>query len=154
MIEQDEIISHFASYLTQQGSSKKTQKNYCADIEDFLSWVSTELSISELSVVKKSEIEKYLESQKALGKSVATMNRRLSSLRVFYTFLTTSKPNQQNPMEHISNVVVDEVVLQHQQVIQAYEAKLRGEGKNPSAVSNHKTVVVEFLKWIKRHHPS
>src|SRR5436190_10772307 len=100
MIDQTNFETSFRSYLISQGSSTKTQKNYGADVHDFLSWITSHTPSQDLpeKAITPIDVQSYLSALLKEQKTVATINRRLSSLRVFFRFLEEKHLVTQNPM--------------------------------------------------------
>ena len=52
MIYQETLLKIFSNYLTREGASNKTIKNYLADVADFFSWLSEVIHTAETNEQK------------------------------------------------------------------------------------------------------
>lgn len=154
MIIQEKIITAFSKYLTTEGSSIKTQKNYLADVKDFSSWLEQMNVKKTVKEIKKETIQGYIENLENQSKSVATINRRLSSLRMFFTFMIQQHIVDSHPLEHISNLSGDSIEQTHKALFAAYEAKLKQQGKNTTETTYSKHVVSDFIRWVTNRAPT
>jgi site-specific recombinase XerD len=149
MIDQDKYISFFSNYLSKEGSSEKTKKNYLADLLDFFSWLNT-TNISALGQTSESEIHQYLAFLQEQGKSVATINRRLSTLRMFFKACTQNQIVQNTPTDNIHNLEQSSGIIgEHKVVLDSWQQHLSKRGVNRFGIQDHINVVSEFLEWVK-----
>ena len=90
-LEKDQLIDSFLSnLLIEKGLSENTIKAYSADCHRFTNW----LLVKRKSVLKKiceDDIKLYLKSLHNLNLSHTTINRNLSSLKHFFTYLSKKK---------------------------------------------------------------
>lgn len=152
MIDQAALILEFKKFLQSEGSSEKTQKNYVADLEDFFTVLHSSKLITTLDQLSEATIQEYIRTILDQGKSIATVNRRLSTLRIFFKCVQAKKLTIHNPMQHIANLQNEEETIPHLHIVKAYEATLRTKGI--SNITHHKTVVADFLRWVNKHPPS
>ena len=151
MIDQDLLNKNFKEYLQLQGSSLRTQKGYLFDLNHFLNWLSQQnINIDQTT---KQTVEAYIKSLTDT-KSTATVNRILSTLRVFFQYLTDKKFILNNPVIEISNIKQQQPLKHFSTIISAYEAKLKHEGILSGQAAHQKTVVNDFLTWINNKTPS
>jgi site-specific recombinase XerD len=156
MIGQDEIIASFILVLKREGASIKTQKGYIADIKDFLNWISTNTTVSStdhaINVtggITKTIIEKYLHSQLEEQKSVATVNRRLSTLRMFFA---TIGIGSKNPTDGITNVDQQTITdPRFAEAISYWETHLATRGYDKTKTTERLTIIRDFLNWKSQH---
>ncbi|MGI6767005.1 MAG: tyrosine recombinase [Lentihominibacter sp.] len=91
----------FAEHLQ---SEKKMAANsleaYKRDVNAFLCF-EKERGISDITEISSTEIVAYLHSLKDEGKSASTVNRKMASVRAFFTFLTQSGIIPDNPTINI-----------------------------------------------------
>ncbi len=91
---QDFIERTFAGFLLEQGASEITRKNYRTDIKHFFTWALNSYqqklaadpqNAKELvSYVKREGLEEYKQAQVLDRTPSATINRRLSAIRMFF----------------------------------------------------------------------
>jgi site-specific recombinase XerD len=148
MIDQDELIKFFSKYLSQEGASEKTKKNYIADLLDFFACIKKpSLSLQEIS---EQTIQSYILALKRQQKTASTINRRLSTLRVFFRSCIQAKIIHNNPVERIHNV--ENTLSQegeHKDILNSWHTHLSNNGLNKYAIADHINVVNDFLNWIK-----
>lgn len=98
------LITEFISYLQEKGVSKNTIIAYTNDLNVFCQ----DLNIDLDDYVTSTDIRKWIDSMlnpidiKPL--SIATINRRINSLRSFYTWATLSRKLQHDPMISIKDL--------------------------------------------------
>lgn len=92
-----ELATEFGRYLKGSGFSLATIKNYLADIRSFASWLVGARSKSLLESTGEDIRDYCLELSTAKNHSPATVNRRLQSIRKFYTYALESGLAQENP---------------------------------------------------------
>jgi len=93
------LIDDFEKYLLQTDSTQSSIKSYITDLnelEDFLNKKSITIEYAT-----KEDIEAYLEALDFLGKSNATINRKLSSFRSFYGYLLSKQIIESSPISGI-----------------------------------------------------
>jgi site-specific recombinase XerD len=159
MIDQDSTIKMFSNYLTQEGASEKTKKNYVADLLDFLSWFNQANQTTPdanmkkplfLHTVTNTSIQRYIHFLEAQHKTPSTINRRLSTLRVFFRACNNSGFSTLNPTDGIHNVENSITTGgEHKHVLDTWHVHLSQKGLNRYTIQNHVNVVTEFLEWIK-----
>lgn len=111
------LLEDFTEYLSKNGASDKTKSNYRVDINHFLSWVRKTIilphhtglsgnSTDEDILIHADEelITSYIQDQNRTHTPIATINRRLSSLRMMYQFLISRKKLLSSPIEAIKNL--------------------------------------------------
>lgn len=160
MIGKDELITSFIQSLVRDGASSKTQKSYAADLKDFFLWLTTCLEFQGTFDLQKTvqnleskDIKAYLENLVAENKSIATMNRRLSTLRAFFTFTNSSGFTRINPTQGIPNVLA-EIASEDLAITEAlsyWNTHLNHKGLDIESVSKRMDLVKDFLTWKKAH---
>ena len=111
-----DAIDLFHQYiLVEKGLSKQTWISYLEDIQAFFTYFSNKKTTDDLS---ETDLYEFLKYELALGKTVSTALRRLSSTRGFYVFLkkegyyTGSIPDIETPKKpkHLPNCLSEEEV--------------------------------------------
>jgi site-specific recombinase XerD len=98
------LFLDYISYLQEKGKSKNTIISYINDLNHFFN----DLNIKPDDFVTAADIRKWINEMlnrttiKPLA--ISTINRRLNSLRSFYTWATKSKQLQHNPMQDIQDL--------------------------------------------------
>lgn len=148
MIDQDTVTSMFSNYLTQEGASEKTKKNYLADLLDFLSWFGKDPLF--LHTVTDKTIQEYIHALEAQKKTISTINRRLSTLRVFFRACIQSNYIGVNPTDGIHNLENNIATGgEHKEVLDSWHVYLSQKGLSRYSIQDHVNVITEFLEWIK-----
>jgi integrase/recombinase XerC len=98
------MFSDYISYLREKGKSDHTITSYTNDLSHFFN----ELDISSDDYVTAADIRKWIQSMlnptKVKPLSIRTINRRLNSLRSYYTWAVNKHIIQQNPMLNIQDL--------------------------------------------------
>lgn len=149
------------SFLTQEGASRKTQKNYLSDIRDFFSFLLTngdmqEVTQSVLTGVTINDIDSYL-SFLLSGRTSSTGVRHLSSLRTFFRALVQSGICKENPAdEYYKNKQKQNKEALPSEIestlLLSWEVERIKAGHIPHRVKTDVTHVRDFIIWIKRQH--
>lgn len=108
------FVKAFSKYLSDAGSSKKTITNYVSDIKFFFDWILSTFEaigaqlptepVSFIQTVNEDIIENYKLSLVLQKTPVSTINRHLSSLRIFFRFCISNSWITSNPCEKVSNI--------------------------------------------------
>ena len=101
------LIGDFDHYLDQQGKSENTLKAYHRDLIDFTGWweerTGTEFNPN---AVDSRDIVDYRTAQVTLGAKPATVNRRLTVLRLFWSWGARKGHLVHNPFDTLDKVRV------------------------------------------------
>lgn len=89
-----ECIDGFTAYISDK--SANTVSAYRRDVERYLSFLD-ENGIASITETTKSTVLTYLLSQQKNGMSAATVNRSLSSLKMFYAYITANGESMPDP---------------------------------------------------------
>lgn len=155
---QAKLISLLSDFLKSQNIGNKTVANYKSDLKHFLLWYATvaesklKAASSELLFVQTitpSDIESYRNSMLAEKTPVATINRRLSTVRTFGKSLVAAGWITRNPAETVQNVnQKEEPPLTSQELLRRFELYLKDEGAAESTIKSYTADVETFLKWL------
>ncbi|NLT47014.1 MAG: tyrosine recombinase [Clostridiales bacterium] len=103
----ESCLAEFRGYLAEKKSlAKNSLLAYGRDVQDFHVFLQ-EKDITNIRDVTKTEIVSYLLSLKNQGKSSATINRKLASLRAFFQYLKSDKGFSQDPTEGIRSPKIE-----------------------------------------------
>jgi site-specific recombinase XerD len=157
---QSKLEAFFQSFLVSNNKSNKTIVNYKSDLKHFLSWLNDfflklEINFSGetdlLLQILPQTINDYLNWQKNSHIPIASINRRLSSIRLFFLAAKTLGLINSDPTETISNVTeLPKTRPKSDTIINKFEAALRDEGAAKSTVKNYSTDIENFLYWIDK----
>ena len=101
-LKKDPLVDSFLSSLRlEKGLSENTIKAYSNDCQAFKKWLFLN-KIYGLMDSTESDIENYLKYLKGVNLSNSTINRKLSSLKHFFNYLSKTKLLKFNPVINIS----------------------------------------------------
>ena len=108
---------------------------------------------SEPHKVKSSELTSRSELNQVRSKpSLATINRRLSSLRRFGHFLFVTKLLPTNPTTHLTNLKNTQKSTTIRQILDHYTTYLKSEALTESTIKNYLSDLNHYLLWAKDNH--
>lgn len=93
-----DLLAQYKKYLAQKSVSKSTFDAYIRDVTTYLSFVDISVS-HDIKDVNSQDIENFKKMLENNGKTAATINRCLSSIKNFYRFLKHIKFDVVNPTE-------------------------------------------------------
>ncbi|HVI41300.1 MAG TPA: site-specific tyrosine recombinase XerD [Anaerovoracaceae bacterium] len=109
----DRFLDDFINYLS---SEKKMAKNsleaYKRDVLEFADMIREKQNLS-LNEASNTEVVAYLLKLKNDGKSAATVNRKIASLRAFYNHLTAQKIISDNPTANIKSPKIERKSIEY-----------------------------------------
>lgn len=98
----EELLRKYIKYLEmERGLSSYTVRNYTTDIQEFLNFLA-EQKISSLDEIDRSTMRGYLSRLQEQGVSRGSINRKLSALRSFYSYLMRHNLVNAEPMSSLS----------------------------------------------------
>lgn len=106
-------LSEFKGYLTDKRSmAENSILAYGRDVKDFCIFLK-EKEIAGPQETTNTEIISYLFSLKSQGKSAATVNRKLASLRIFFNYLISCKKMPHDPTEGIKSPKIERKEMEY-----------------------------------------
>lgn len=97
----ESVLNSFGDYLTvNKKVSTNTLEAYLRDIRQFILYCTSN-KILDFNYINADFVIQYIESQRAKGKSDATLTRIVASLRCFFSFLYNGGNIFSNPTEKI-----------------------------------------------------
>lgn len=106
-------LEEFMGYLTEeQGKAKNTREAYRRDLLEFQRRLA-EKEIIGLEKATNTEVVGYLLNLKNTGKSAATVNRKVASLRAFYRFMLEKGYVKENPTYRIKSPKIERKELEY-----------------------------------------
>lgn len=103
----------FIEYLQKERKmSKNTLEAYMRDVQEFVAFEGSR-GMSDILETSSTEIVAFLHNLKSSGKSAATVNRKLASLRAFFNFLINSGLMQSNPTVGIKSPKIERKELEY-----------------------------------------
>lgn len=138
----DDIEMSFVVFLQKDGASVKTRKNYKSDVRHFLRWFNR--PIKSITPTHINEYKKYFSS----NTPQATLNRRLSTMRTFFSFCLESGLIATNPSRTITNVSKP---FNTKTLLEDFAYDLQNEGASKATVKNYVSDVRQFFAWFSRY---
>ena len=100
-------IKDFIEYLQRERRmSKNTLEAYKRDVHEFVAFEGAR-GMTDLLDTSSTEIVAFLHDLKISGKSAATVNRKLASVRAFFNFLMNSGLVSSNPTADIKSPKIE-----------------------------------------------
>jgi|GEM_PF-2482322 len=93
----ERVVTEFSNYLEVQKASFLTRKNYLADINQFLRFIEKQ-GKKDLQEITSKDIKRYLIIELASSPE-ATKDRKISSLKKFFSWAKEEKKTNINPVE-------------------------------------------------------
>ena len=101
-LKKDPLVDSFLSALRlEKGLSENTIKAYSNDCQDFNKWLSSNKKYRAVAATE-ADIENYLKHLRVTDLSNSSINRKLSSLKHFFNYLSKTKLLKSNPVMNIS----------------------------------------------------
>ena len=143
----------FKNYLKTQKISSVTIKNYVADINNFFNWLERKTQIkyqvagtAVLGLFTKETIEEYKKDQTA---PLSTVNRRLSALRKFGSFIQSQGWIGNNPALEITNSEREIKKEASKDILNDFKQDLKEENISAVTIKNYMSDLRHFLGWLK-----
>ena len=103
-LEKNQHIDSFLSNLRlEKGLSENTIKAYSTDCHAFIDWIFQKRNLKLVRVCEE-DMELYLKNLHSLNLSHTTINRKLSSLKHFFNFLSKKRYIKNNPVINLSGL--------------------------------------------------
>ena len=103
-LKKNSLVDSFLSNLRlEKGLSENTIKAYSNDCVAFNKWLFSNKRYEAVSAIEP-DIENYLKHLNSINLSNSTINRKLSSLKHFFNFLSKTKLLKSNPVINISGL--------------------------------------------------
>ncbi|MDC0079524.1 site-specific tyrosine recombinase XerD [Pseudomonadota bacterium] len=101
-LKKDPLVDSFLSTLRlEKGLSENTIKAYSNDCQDFNKWLFSNKRYRVVAATE-ADIENYLKHLRIIDLSNSSINRKLSSLKHFFNYLSKTKLLKSNPVMNIS----------------------------------------------------
>ena len=103
----------FIEYLQQERKmSKNTLEAYSRDILEFMAFEGSR-GMSDILDTSSTEIIAFLHNLKIAGKSAATVNRKLASVRAFFNYLIEAGLMKNNPTANIKSPKIERKEIEY-----------------------------------------
>ncbi len=109
----DRYINDFINYLlAEKKMAQNSLEAYRRDVLEFAEFIREKQSFT-LVEASNTEIVAYLLKLKNEGKSAATVNRKIASLRAFYGYLFVQKVVKENPTSNIKSPKIERKTIEY-----------------------------------------
>lgn len=106
----------FADYLkNERKMSANTMEAYNRDVAEFVTFEEGR-GITDITETTSTEIIAFLHYLKSVGKSAATVNRKLASIRAFFNYLLNEGIIQNNPTANIKSPKIERKTLEYLEI--------------------------------------
>jgi site-specific recombinase XerD len=142
----------FKKFLLAENVSPITLKNYLSDLRHFLGWTILKSKAQDkknfenlsplefLNQINESLVEEYKNYLVVNAIPAKTINRRLSTLRKFFSFCISQGWLKENPAKKIQNLK-----LKIDSIISSFALSLEKENLDQKTIKSYLEVVQEFL---------
>ena len=154
------LNTEFSTYLIKQNASEITRKNYVMDIKNFFTWLNMCLTNGSITLLENAEkplarisseiIEMFKRSLITSKTPIATINRRLSALRMFFQFASLEHKITDNPMMLIRNIPRTNAPNEANILDAALDAYAKEKNTKPADIDDIKT----FFSWYYKQYIS
>lgn len=159
----DQIIDTFLNELKLSGLSQNSIKFYKSDISSFVSWFKLELRktgiLAEdfkdiLPFVKLSFGESYKKNLILGSTPAVTINRKLSVLRRFSSFLYSKEFLSFDFAKNLQNISIapSPKAINFHAITEDFRKHLEENKASKNTIKNYLADVHHFLNWIDTHH--
>lgn len=152
----ESLQTFFDTFLLTEHVSAVSRKNYRSDLRDFVGWIISTIKTTVLpheetpriflSKISTEDIEEYKRSLHVRNIPVATINRRLSTIRKFFTAAVSYGMLDTNPALVIRNLPSEESLDIAGTLVKFRQALLE-EGASDITIKSYAADVREFLEW-------
>jgi site-specific recombinase XerD len=146
------LEASFKKFLLAENVSPITLKNYLSDLRHFLGWMILKIKAQNkknfealsplefLNQINESLVEEYKNYLVVNAIPAKTINRRLSTLRKFFSFCISQGWLKENPAKKIQNLK-----LKIDSIISSFALSLEKENLDQKTIKSYLEVVQEFL---------
>jgi len=155
----DTITDKFKTYLAKTGISKISLKNYMSDLNNLTSWLiaystkigaQTDNLTEAVPFINKQTADEYKTTLTSSTNSKLTINRRLSTLRKFGTFLQEENILDFDFTANLENVSVGSKKVKKvhsKDDLAGFEEYLATQGVSNNTLKNYSADIRQFLAW-------
>lgn len=109
----NDYFEQFKKYLTsERRMSENSLQAYCRDVLEYSRFLE-EKNIGKLDDASNTEVVSFVLKLKNDGKSSATVNRKVASLRAFYNFMAAKGYVKENPVVNIKSPKIERKQLEY-----------------------------------------
>jgi len=151
------LEASFEKFLLAENVSPITLKNYLSDLRHFLGWAILKLKAQNkknletldflefLNQIDNSFVEEYKKYLVINYIPSKTINRRLSTLRKFFSFCISQGWLKENPAKKISNIKYQISNIDNTGILTKFQQDLEKENLDQKTIKSYLEVVREFL---------
>jgi site-specific recombinase XerD len=155
---QDRISERFLEHLTKRGVTANTLKFYKSDLSHFAGWLIFKARTFGASVNSLSEVLPFINTKTAheyknylLKNKIAksTVNRRLSTLRNFASFLVETQILSFNFAKDLKNLTSPRPKINPALIL--FAKHLEEQKTAPNTIKNYLADVRQFINWMNQN---
>lgn len=113
------LIEKFINSLYNRKLSERTLQEYHSDLKHFIGWheyqgldTCTNVHVFSFEQINVKELESYIKCMSNLSElKPSTINRRISTLKLFFNWAYHEKISKKNPAKHIKLIIIDKAPL-------------------------------------------
>lgn len=147
----------FSAYLTDRSMSGNTRKNYLADLRSFFRWMADSIVSPEanqaqtiqdfLRPITVDTLQNYRRSLVLSNTPIATINRKLTTLRTFFLFASINNYIHENPTHGLMNVPSKSSKLD-ETTISAFLDEYEADQKQARQwIASDRDDITSFFRW-------
>lgn len=103
-----DLIGDFINYLAvERGLASNTLESYGRDLRQYYEYLQTKGKLTSLREASRANVISYLLQMEKVGKSPATIARRLAALKSFYQFLVRESLVERDPTANLESPKLD-----------------------------------------------
>ncbi len=155
----DRITKLFLQYLKSCSVSEKTYRNYKSDLALFSAWLIFKAKAigadcqnlqEALPFISKKTANEYKEFLLANKTPAPTLNRRLSTLRIFSKFLYENQFISFDFAQGVKNISKAHDLSPFEKDVKEFSFFLESQKASPLTIKNYLSDISQFLKWIEK----
>ena len=142
----------FRLHLKSQNASPATQKNYVADVNNFIKWLHQNHDLTGqnvLSYITPDIIEDYKKDLQKNQTPLSTINRRLSALRKLSQFIFQQGWLKVDPLTQVENIRPANPQLPHDKTLLEFAKYLTEKKTSQVTIKNYLSDIKHFLGWLE-----
>ncbi len=161
-IIQDQIINAFLKDLKDSNFSKNSIKFYKSDVSSFISWIKSEINKNgvfienfkdSLPFIKTSFADNYKKDLLSKETPTATINRKLSAVRKFSSYIHTKNLLSFDFAKNLENITLSGSIkkVDFSLISEEFKKHLEINKASKNTIKNYIADINHFLNWLNSH---
>lgn len=139
------LISDFVNYLKKQDLSENTIKSYQSDLVIFFKWYSETYTEDVIEKITSHHLNFFRDQITHERFKTASINRKIQTLRKFFSFLVVKKVIRTNPSKAIKFIRKTKPTSPNALNKQEVHALLSGAGNSPHGLGSRNYALVQLM---------